>query len=579
MQSPSTAAGMSSPSSILSEEQCHCSICLDVFTSPVSLPCGHSFCMGCIGGYWRSSAPCQCPMCKKAFFKRPDIGVNTVLRDIAEQLRGAPPTPPTPRRPEPSDTEEEEEGPRADGSGAPAAEDWPEQSAQGGEGVAGAWPGERAWLGAWPGEREHLQSHSARFTKHKLIPPVSNLQDRMCRKHERLLELFCRSDQTCVCVLCIETDHRSHFTVSAERAWTEKRAHLKKTEAEVQQMMQDRQRKVQEIRECVELSRSSTQREIEDSVEVFSALMRSIEIRQAKLTEEMEEKQRALEQRAEGLIKDLEQELTELQKRNTELEKLSNTEDHLHFLQSFPALCTPPPTKDWSDASVHTDVCVGSVRRAVTQLAHSLTEQVDKLVEMELKRIQKYAVGVTLDSLTASPWLQLSEDGRQVRHAGTWQALPDVPQRFDTVVIVLGKEAFACGRRYWEVQVGEKDDWYLGVAKASVNRKGRIAVSTGHGYWALAMKGGQEYRASCTPPITLRLHPRPRLVGVYLDYEEGQLSFYDVEARSHIYTFRDTFSEPLYPFFYLYCCDKASDCLTVCPVTLKPKTSAHLTFI
>ncbi|KAJ8367007.1 hypothetical protein AAFF_G00334000 [Aldrovandia affinis] len=144
-------------------------------------------------------------------------------------------------------------------------------------------------------------------------------------------------------------------------------------------MMQDRQRKVQEIRQCVELSRSSTQREIEDSVEVFSALMRSIEVGQAVLTDVMGEKQRALEQRAEGLIKDLEQELTELQKRNTELEKLSNTEDHLHFLQSFPALCTPPPTKDWSDTSVHTDVCVESVRSVMSHLEDSLTEQMGKL--------------------------------------------------------------------------------------------------------------------------------------------------------------------------------------------------------
>ncbi|KAG9329631.1 hypothetical protein JZ751_003416, partial [Albula glossodonta] len=388
--------GMASPS-LLSEEQCYCSICLDVFSNPVSIPCGHNFCLGCIGGYWQSCALYQCPMCKKTFCKRPEISINTVLKEIAEQFRGLGARSPKPNSLVPTVPEV----PRA-----PELEIQPKDSAEVGvpRTEFGVQPSEIQLDSGGPGGvacdvctgvqqmavrsclvcltsycQEHLKSHSTRFTKHKLIQPVSNLQDRMCQKHERLLELFCRSDQTCVCVLCIETDHRAHFTISAERAWLEKKTQLKKTEADVQQMMQERQRKVEEIRQCVELSRSSTQREIEDSVQVFSALMRSIELRQAELTEVMEEKQRAVETRAEGLIKDLEQELTQLQKRTNELEKLSQTEDHLHFLQSFPSLCTPPHTKDWSDVGVHTDVCVGTVRRAVTQLEDSLMEQVDKL--------------------------------------------------------------------------------------------------------------------------------------------------------------------------------------------------------
>ncbi|KAI1888667.1 hypothetical protein AGOR_G00187500 [Albula goreensis] len=489
---------MASPS-LLSEEQCYCSICLDVFSNPVSIPCGHNFCLGCIGGYWQSCALYQCPMCKKTFCKRPEISINTVLKEIAEQFRGlgarspkpnslVPTVPEVPRAPEleiQSKDSAEVGVPRTE-FGVQPSEIQLDSGGAGGvacdvcTGVQQM--AVRSCLVCLTSYcQEHLKSHSTRFTKHKLIQPVSNLQDRMCQKHERLLELFCRSDQTCVCVLCIETDHRAHFTISAERAWLEKKTQLKKTEADVQQMMQERQRKVEEIRQCVELSRS------------------------------------------------------------------------------FPSLCTPPHTKDWSDVGVHTDVCVGTVRRAVTQLEDSLMEQVDKLTKM---------VEVTLDSHTANPWLQVSEDGKQLRHGGVWQDLPDGAERFDTVVIVLGKERLTSGRHYWEVQVGQKDDWYLGVSKASVNRKGRIAVSTAHGYWAL--KGGRDYRASSTPPITLSLHPRPRQVGVYLDYEEGQVSFYDVENRSHIYTFMDTFTETLLPFFYLYCCDKASDSLTICPFTQKP---------
>uniref|UniRef100_A0A8C7DUN3 Si:dkey-46i9.6 n=1 Tax=Oncorhynchus kisutch TaxID=8019 RepID=A0A8C7DUN3_ONCKI len=236
--------------------------------------------------------------------------------------------------------------------------------------------------------------------------------------------------------------------------------------------------------------------------------------------------------------------------------------------ESFPALCSPLATKDWSGTRVQSEVCVGIIR-AVSELEETLAKEIEKLVDTELKRIPKYSVDLTLDPDTANPWLQLSEDGRRVQHLGAWQDLPDVPERFDTVVIVLGCEGFSTGRHYWEVQVGDKDDWYLGVAKASVNRKGRIAISSSQGYWALAMKKGQEYKASTTPPLPLTLDPKPKRVGVYVDCDEGQVSFYNVRERSHIYTFmEDSFKEKLFPF-YLYCCDKQSDTMVICPANEK----------
>ncbi|XP_036845149.1 E3 ubiquitin-protein ligase TRIM39-like [Oncorhynchus mykiss] len=280
---------------------------------------------------------------------------------------------------------------------------------------------------------------------------------------------------------------------------------------------------------------SSALSEIDDSKQMFQELIRSIQRTQTELVLAIKEKQSETERWSQGLIGDLEQEITELQRRNKDLEHLSCTEDHIHFLQSFPALCSPPDTKDWSGTRVHSEVCVGIIRRAVSELEETLAKEIEKLVDTELKRIPKYSVDLTLDPDTANPWLQLSEDGQQVRHLGAWQDLLDVPER-----------------HYWEVQVGDKDDWYLGVAKASVNRKGLIAISSSQGYWALAMKKGLEYKASTTPPLQLTLDTKPKRVGVYVDCEEGQVSFYNVRERSHIYTFmEDSFKEKLFPFFYL----------------------------
>ncbi|XP_068611901.1 E3 ubiquitin-protein ligase TRIM39 [Brachionichthys hirsutus] len=517
----------------LSEEQVHCSICLDVFTDPVSIPCGHNFCQSCILGYWKSSPLFQCPMCKKTFCKRPDVGVNTVLREIAEQFKEI----------------KEVFCDVCLGEGRPKAA--------------------KSCLACLTSYcEEHLESHSARFSKHELMAPVGNMEDRMCPKHQRLLELFCKRDQACVCVLCTETDHRAHYTVPVEREWTEKKAQLKRTEMDVLQMIQDRTKKVEEIKDSVELSKASARREAEDSMRVVSELVRSIQRTQARLLLSIEDKQRQMEGRAQGFVAELEREIAELQRRKTDMESVARA-DHIHFLKNFPALIAPPSVKDWSETSVPTDACVGVIRRSVSTLEAAINATLDELAESEIKRIQKYAVEVTLDPDSANPWLQLSQDRHQVRHLGAWQDLPDCPERFDTVVIVLGREGFTSGRHYWEVQVGEKDDWYLGVARSSINRKGRISVSTAQGYWALAMKKGQGYRVSTSPPTPLPLDPKPKRVGVYVDYEEGQVSFYDVRARTHIYTFKDTFGEKVLPFFYLYCCDKASDTIVVCPVNEK----------
>ncbi|XP_041092373.1 E3 ubiquitin-protein ligase TRIM39-like isoform X3 [Polyodon spathula] len=164
------------------------------------------------------------------------------------------------------------------------------------------------------------------------------------------------------------------------------------------------------------------------------------------------------------------------------------------------------------------------------------------------KWILSAAVNVTLDPDTAHPKLILSEEGKQVSLGERRQALPDNPERFDYVVSVLGRQGFTSGRHYWQVEVGEKTRWELGVAKKSINRKGMISRSPRNGYWTVRLRDGG-YEALADHFIPLPLSVKLRKVGVYLDYEEGQISFYNVESRSHIYTFTDTFTEKLYPFF------------------------------
>ncbi|XP_062850603.1 E3 ubiquitin-protein ligase TRIM39-like [Trichomycterus rosablanca] len=541
---------MASTSSFLSEDQLQCSICLDVFTDPVSTPCGHNFCMICIKECWDTSSYCQCPVCKEEFSRRPKLRVNTFISGLAAQFR-------KPVQVKSSST-----------AGEPTkslvfCEVCSEKKRE-------ALKSCLICMVSYC--KTHLEPHEkvSLLKKHKLIDPVKNLEDYICQKHERPLEMFCRDDQTCICQFCTKTDHKNHNTVPVEEESAEKKTQLGATKAGVEKMIQDRLKKIKEIKHSVELNKKNTEKEKADSTKILRALIRSIERNQAEMLKVMEEKQRAAERQAEEFIKHLEQEITELKRRNTELEQISNTEDHLHLLQIYPSLCRPPPTNNWTDVSIQSHLNVETLRRARDQLQECVDEVMKRIVGMELKRIQQYAVNMILDPDTAHPYLILSDDGKQVTDGDTEQNLPDNPERFDYCVCVLGKEGFSSGRFYYEVQVKGKTEWTLGVTRESSNRKGMIIPGPDDGYWSVCLRNKTEYKALDSSSVPLSLKHAPQKVGVFVDYEESLVSFYDVENESHIYSFTgQSFTEKLYQVFSPYekCEGKNSAPLIICPVS------------
>ncbi|KAJ3582240.1 hypothetical protein NHX12_015713, partial [Muraenolepis orangiensis] len=163
-------------------------------------------------------------------------------------------------------------------------------------------------------------------------------------------------------------------------------------------------------------------------------------------------------------------------------------------------------------------------------------------------RVQQYEVEVTLDPDTAHPWLILSDDGKQVHDGGVGKELPDNPKRFTRYIYVLTRQSFSSGRFYFEVQVKDKTEWLLGVTRESVNRKDAITSrTTENGFWTVHFKEDElSFRGN--PGVRLPVRAELQKVGVFVDYDAGLVSFYDVEARSHIYSATGcTFSEPLYP--------------------------------
>ncbi|KAJ8276113.1 hypothetical protein COCON_G00078650 [Conger conger] len=162
--------------------------------------------------------------------------------------------------------------------------------------------------------------------------------------------------------------------------------------------------------------------------------------------------------------------------------------------------------------------------------------------------IHSAAANVTLDPMTSHPWLLLSDDCKKVQEALAETDVSFSKQRFDSWPCVLGWEGYSCGRHYWEVDLANKGYWRVGLTTGSSKRQGRFPMNPSEGYWTL-WRSTRQFYACTKPEMPLPLHLVPRKVGIYLDYEEGQISFYNMEAKSHIFTFTDTFHEKLYPLF------------------------------
>ncbi|XP_076144501.1 E3 ubiquitin-protein ligase TRIM21-like [Alosa pseudoharengus] len=185
----------------------------------------------------------------------------------------------------------------------------------------------------------------------------------------------------------------------------------------------------------------------------------------------------------------------------------------------------------------------------------TLAKEKDELQKYFIKHesmmeIKKCAVDVTLDPDTAQFKLILSADGKEVNHGNTRQNVRDSPKRFGPVICVLGKQGFSSGKFYYEVQVKGKTDWTLGVARESITRKGAVSLTPGNGYWTIWLKNETEYMAKNDIPAPLFLKEKPQRVGVFVDYEAGQVSFYDADSWYHMYSYTNVpFTETLHPFF------------------------------
>uniref|UniRef100_A0A8C6TDM7 B30.2/SPRY domain-containing protein n=1 Tax=Neogobius melanostomus TaxID=47308 RepID=A0A8C6TDM7_9GOBI len=275
--------------------------------------------------------------------------------------------------------------------------------------------------------------------------------------------------------------------------------------------------------------------------------MEMIQKNRDEVLQEIEEKQTKMKTEAEALIQGLEQEICELKQTSSEVEQLSCSEDHI--LKTFPSL-TAAQHRDWT--RVTAPLFLGTVQRAVIKVKKQIRSMYPKpLSESQLMKLQRHAVEVTLDSGTAHPELTVSEDLKQVSRTRIKRKLLNNLRRITGFRGVLGKQSFSSGRHYYEVNVSENTDWVLGIAKTSINRKEATYANSTNGFWTIRLING-EYGAAdphCTP---LQVKSVLQKVGVFVDYEEGLVLFYDVDTAVLLYGFTGcSFTEKLCPYFFI----------------------------
>ncbi|XP_047445305.1 uncharacterized protein LOC125010597 [Mugil cephalus] len=533
----------------LDQETFSCSICLDLLKDPVTIPCGHSYCMNCIKQHFDEEDKKKiysCPECRQLFPSRPVLVKNTMLAALVEQLKK---------------------------TGLQAAPD--DHCYAGPEDVAcdvctgrklKAFKSCLFCLASYC--EKHLEPHykSPTFKQHKLVDPSKKLQENICSSHDEVMKMFCRTDQQSICYLCSVDEHKGHDTVSAAAERSERQREVEGRRQNIQQMIQDKEKDVKLLQQELKAIAHSADKTVKDSQEIFTEMIHLLQERSSDVEQQVRSQQEIEESRVKEVHEKLVQEITELKREDAELKQLSDTQDHNQFLHNYPS----PSKLSQSTHSSSISICplrnFDDVKAAVTELRKKLEDilretrtnisltvtEVDVLLPQPEPKTRdeflKYSFEITLDPNTAHRDLVLTEKNRKVTFM-LQQYYSDHPDRFTDCRQVLSRESLT-RRYYWEVERTGRVG--IGVTYKNISRAGN---ESGFGYndksWVLywSTDSSTFWHNKIQTPVSA---PPSSRVGVYLDHRAGILSFYSVsETMTLLHRVQTTFTQPLYAGIYV----------------------------
>ncbi|XP_075434252.1 E3 ubiquitin/ISG15 ligase TRIM25-like [Ascaphus truei] len=500
-------------------EELTCPICLSIYTQPVALTCGHNFCQGCIGSVWDSqggSGLYTCPECRAEFQERPALQRNLKLCNIAERFLSTQP-------------EQEEAVIFCTYC------------------VTASVPAAKTCLLCDASLCDiHLERHS-KSEEHVLTEPTTSLKNRKCPVHKEILKYYCTEDAACVCVsCCLVGEHRGHQVESLNEASEKKKEKLRHVLEKLTSVREETEKRAQSLqgqkREVHEKAAGVTDR--------VTALIRDIraqlEVLEKRVLSEITRWEEQVSLRVSDLIQQLEIEKDELSRKMLHIEELCNITDPVTVLQGRESDNAEDREREGNKVPAVGDLDEVLIPLTLQRLADIVTD---------LKAKSGFCVqgdsGILLDVNTAGN-VSVSGDLKTASWSQTGQLHPNTPERF-VCPQVLSTRSFSSGQHYWEVEISDSGDRGVGISYPSIVREGNQSL-IGHNKksWGLCMLDNNHLVIHDS--IRTQIYPESRVqrLGIYLDYEAGRLSFYQLcDPIRHLHTVTATFTEPLHAAFYV----------------------------
>ncbi|XP_068118190.1 E3 ubiquitin/ISG15 ligase TRIM25-like [Hyperolius riggenbachi] len=505
-----------------------CSVCREISIDPVTLPCGHSFCLYCITQTWdhQNEGESTCPECMRRYKKRPELKRNHKLYNIAKALP----------HPQPSQETVQIICTYCDFS-VPA--------------VSSCLQCETAMCD------HHLRKHN-NSVQHTLIPPIRSVTNRKCSIHKKILEYYCNEDLACICASCRQEGlHEGHQLETLEDAFRRKKKKLRSDLEKLISKIEEAENRLQSLQEGVRKAQETAEKETEIVAALFRDLRRRLDDLENKVLTKISRQAEKEALSYSNHLQNLVIEKGELSKKKHHIEKLCNTTDDLTVLQHQELESWDfPDTEKEKDKDMDGNKTPNMDKMNLSQTIHTGISNI-----LKCANILFYAQApndLILDINTAASNVSISRELQIVRWSPINQIKLDIPETFEKHQ-VMSTGRFSAGQHYWDMETSQSGGWGIGVCYPSIDKRGdESIIGESNKAWSLRRlclwRWCNQYSARHDGNII----PIPHRITstkfrIYLNYEAGKISFYELcKPMRHLHTFTTTFTEPLHAAFYVW---------------------------
>ncbi|XP_072006666.1 E3 ubiquitin-protein ligase TRIM39-like [Engystomops pustulosus] len=511
-------------------EELLCSICLCVFKDPVMLRCGHNFCRVCIDQHLKTldrSGGYSCPECREEFQERPALMRNINLHNVSERFLVTQPN------------HEEITGICCSYC------------------VDSPVPAVRSCLHCEASLCDkHLKVHS-KSPEHVLSDPSTSLENRKCSVHKELLKYYCTKDAVCICVSCgIIGEHNGHKMESLEKASMKKRKKLRNVLQKLTIKREETKKRVQSLEKHRRKAQEKASGEAERVTALFIDIRRRLDDLEKRVLSDISRQEKEKSLSLSALIQKLEIQKDELSRKMGHIEELCNMTDPLTVLQEPDTgdLCDPEEGGGDEDTGGHDNQRHDVDGLDVTVISGKLHTLCDIISGIRSGIYVEGPADILLDINTAHNNLHISDDLKTAICTPKKQNRPETAERFQVYPQVMNRRRFTSGRHYWDVQSSRSGWWSVGMCYPSIDRRGdQSFIGNNNKSWCLRRYNNQYSMTHDSTVIQLPHNISSDRFRISLDYEAGELSFYDLcDPIRHLHTFTTTFTEPLHAVLCVY---------------------------